>query len=61
VVGKGEKGLADDNYFHYLHHRYFTVNYGSDALPLGEWFGSRHDGSPEAQARMLASRKAGQE
>jgi len=57
LVTKGEKGLQADNYFHYLHHRYFTVNFGVEAVPLDKWFGSFHDGSAEAHAAMLAQRK----
>jgi sterol desaturase/sphingolipid hydroxylase (fatty acid hydroxylase superfamily) len=37
---------------HYLHHRYFEVNYSDGAIPLDRWFGSFHDGSPEAHERM---------
>jgi sterol desaturase/sphingolipid hydroxylase (fatty acid hydroxylase superfamily) len=37
---------------HYLHHKYFEVNYSDGAIPLDRWFGSFHDGSPEAHARM---------
>lgn len=37
---------------HYLHHKYFEVNYSDGAVPLDRWFGSFHDGSPEAHARM---------
>jgi len=57
LVIKGEKGLQADNFFHYLHHRYFTVNFGVEAFPLDKWFGSFHDGSPEAHAVMLKQRK----
>ena len=56
LVAIGERGLMADNYFHYLHHRYFTVNFGHEAVPLDKWFGSFHDGSPEAHAAMLARR-----
>ena len=55
-VGKGEGGLTDDNYFHYLHHRWFTVNFGNEAVPLDLWFGSFLDGSPESEAALLARR-----
>jgi len=41
----------------YLHHKYFTVNFGVEALPLDKWFGRFHDGSPEAHAAMLEQRK----
>jgi sterol desaturase/sphingolipid hydroxylase (fatty acid hydroxylase superfamily) len=37
---------------HYLHHKYFEVNYSDGAIPLDRWFGSFHDGSPEAHAKM---------
>jgi sterol desaturase/sphingolipid hydroxylase (fatty acid hydroxylase superfamily) len=39
---------------HYLHHKYFEVNYSDGSIPLDRWFGSFHDGSPEADARMEA-------
>ena len=35
-------------YAHYLHHRYFEVNYADGMVPLDKWFGSFHDGSPES-------------
>lgn len=56
TIGKAERGVVIDNFFHYLHHRFFTVNYGVEALPLDQWFGSFHDGSPQAQAAMMAKR-----
>jgi sterol desaturase/sphingolipid hydroxylase (fatty acid hydroxylase superfamily) len=56
----GDSTLLDTNCLgHYLHHKYFEVNYADGAIPLDRWFGSFHDGSPEAHARMkerLASR-----
>ena len=40
-------------YAHYLHHKYFEVNYGADGLiPLDKWFGLWHDGSKEADEQM---------
>jgi lathosterol oxidase len=33
------------------------VNFGVEAVPLDKWFGSFHDGSPEAHAAMLEQRK----
>ncbi|MDE2914508.1 MAG: sterol desaturase family protein [Paracoccaceae bacterium] len=48
-----EKGLDSHAYAHYLHHKYFEVNYGADGLvPLDKWFGYWHDGSKEADERM---------
>ena len=38
-----------------LHLKHFEVNYGGDGLiPLDQWFGTWHDGSKEAEARMDA-------
>lgn len=51
VVGD-ESSIASDNYFHYLHHRLFTVNFGVEALPLDWWLKTAHDGSPESLARL---------
>jgi sterol desaturase/sphingolipid hydroxylase (fatty acid hydroxylase superfamily) len=52
-------GSIDTNCFaHYLHHKYFEVNYSDGALPLDKWFGSFHDGSPEANEAMKLRRKA---
>jgi len=56
LVTKEERGLMADNYFHYFHHRCFTVNDGVESVPLDKWFGSFHDGSPEAHAPILARR-----
>ena len=45
-------------YAHYLHHKYFEVNYADGAIPLDKWFGTFHDGSPEAEALMRRRMKA---
>ena len=52
-----EKAIKAGGYFHYLHHRYFTVNFGNETVPLDKWFGSFHDGSPEAHEAMMARRR----
>jgi sterol desaturase/sphingolipid hydroxylase (fatty acid hydroxylase superfamily) len=44
-------------YWHYLHHRYFEVNYGSDLVPIDKWVGTFHDGSEAAGERMNARLK----
>ena len=41
------------DFFHYLHHRHFECNYGNTLFPADKWFGTFHDGSEEAQARMV--------
>ena len=49
----GEASVVNTNSFdHYLHHKYFECNYADGVVPLDQWFGSFHDGSAEAQARM---------
>jgi sterol desaturase/sphingolipid hydroxylase (fatty acid hydroxylase superfamily) len=52
-VEVGENGAIDSHaYAHYLHHKYFEVNYGDALIPLDRWFGTWHDGSAEGEARM---------
>ena len=51
----GERTLDSHAYAHYLHHKYFEVNYGGDGvIPLDKWIGTWHDGSAEGHARMQA-------
>lgn len=53
----GEEASMDTSYYaHYLHHRYFEVNYADGMVPLDKWFGSFHDGTPEADEAMKARR-----
>jgi sterol desaturase/sphingolipid hydroxylase (fatty acid hydroxylase superfamily) len=59
-VGDGAP-FGPGGYAHYLHHKYFEVNYSDGSIPLDRWFGSFHDGTPEADERMktrLAARAA---
>jgi len=43
----GDKNLMDTHtYNHYLHHKYFEVNYGDGTVPLDKIFGTYHDGTP---------------
>ena len=56
-VVMGEEASMDTSYFaHYLHHKYFEVNYSDGMVPLDKWFGSFHDGTPEANEAMKARR-----
>ncbi|TIX09891.1 MAG: sterol desaturase family protein, partial [Mesorhizobium sp.] len=41
-------------YIHYLHHKYFEVNYGDGLIPFDRWLGTFHDGSKDGEARMQA-------
>ncbi|MDE2383010.1 MAG: sterol desaturase family protein [Alphaproteobacteria bacterium] len=49
-----EKAIPSHAYAHYLHHRYFEVNYADGLIPFDKWFGSWHDGTPEGDALMNA-------
>ncbi len=42
----GGRPIASD-YFHYLHHKYVTCNFGMDMLPLDKWLGVYYDGVGE--------------
>ena len=50
---KGRNVFDVANLFHQLHHRYYHCNYGQTLAPLDKWFGSFHDGTPEATERIL--------
>lgn len=57
VVVGDDSAVNTSYYAHYLHHRYHEVNYADGMVPLDKWFGSFHDGSPEADEAMKARRK----
>jgi sterol desaturase/sphingolipid hydroxylase (fatty acid hydroxylase superfamily) len=57
-VEVGERSFETNCYAHYLHHKYFEVNYSDGALPLDKWFGSFHDGSPDSDEAMKRRRLA---
>jgi sterol desaturase/sphingolipid hydroxylase (fatty acid hydroxylase superfamily) len=49
----GDNTLIDaSHYNHYLHHKYFEVNYGDGLAPFDKWLGTFHDGSEAAQEAM---------
>jgi len=56
VVVGNEASMDTSYYAHYLHHKYFEVNYSDGMVPLDRWFGSFHDGTPEAHEAMKARR-----
>lgn len=56
VVTGEEKAFHLPYYAHYLHHRLFEVNYADGTIPLDKWFGSFHDGSPEADEALKLRR-----
>jgi len=47
----GRYSFASDGYYHYLHHKFFSVNFGDSLLiPLDRLFGTFHDGIRRAPA-----------
>ena len=51
----GERSMQSHAYTHYLHHKYFEVNFGGDGLvPLDHWLGTWHDGSKDGERQMQA-------
>jgi sterol desaturase/sphingolipid hydroxylase (fatty acid hydroxylase superfamily) len=51
----GRGGAVDTHaYAHYLHHKYFEVNYSDGMLPIDKWIGTWHDGTPNGDALMQA-------
>ncbi|AZQ68161.1 sterol desaturase family protein [Silicimonas algicola] len=51
-VELGAGGMDTHAYGHYLHHKYFEVNYGDGIVPLDAVFGTWHDGTEEGERRM---------
>jgi len=58
VGRRGGRTTPGADYFHHLHHRYFECNYGNRPVPVDKLFGTFHDGTPEAHARMRQRMKA---
>jgi sterol desaturase/sphingolipid hydroxylase (fatty acid hydroxylase superfamily) len=54
----GSRSIETHGYAHYLHHKYFEVNYADGTFPLDKWFGSFHDGTPAGDAAMRRRRLA---
>jgi sterol desaturase/sphingolipid hydroxylase (fatty acid hydroxylase superfamily) len=53
-----ETALDSHAYIHYLHHKYFEVNYGAGLVPIDKWVGTFHDGSKESDELMKARFRA---
>jgi sterol desaturase/sphingolipid hydroxylase (fatty acid hydroxylase superfamily) len=53
VIGD-DTTMDTHTYVHYLHHKYFEVNYADGLVPLDRIFGTWHDGSAASDARMEA-------
>ena len=57
IVINGKKRLSLGTFHHQMHHRFFECNYGGLEIPWDKWFGSFHDGSPQAHQQFLARRR----
>lgn len=56
LLVKDRKQLALGTFHHQMHHRYFEVNYGNLEMPWDKWFGTFHDGTPEAHETLKGRR-----
>ena len=56
IVLDDDRSIDTHAYAHYLHHKYFEVNYGDGLVPFDKLFGTWHDGSEAGQAAMKARR-----
>ncbi len=57
LVIRDRNRLALGTFHHQMHHRYFECNYGNLEVPWDKWFGSFHDGTQAAHARMKERRR----
>lgn len=58
LIVAGKPIIDSNNYFHYLHHKYFECNYGSTIVPMDQLFGTFHDGSTESHRAMRNGMRA---
>jgi len=49
-----DSAINSHAYAHYLHHKYFEVNYADGLVPFDRMLGTWHDGSKDADSRMQA-------
>lgn len=57
-IATGEDKSVDVSYYaHYLHHRYFEVNYADGTIPIDKWFGTFHDGTVEGDEALKRRRQ----
>lgn len=57
LLVKDRDRLALGRFHHQMHHRYFECNYGNLEVPWDKVFGSFHDGTDAAHARMKDRRR----
>ncbi len=53
-IEAGETAIGTQAYAHYLHHKYFEVNYSDGLMPFDRLFGTWHDGTKDGDALMNA-------
>lgn len=61
IVTGDETAMDTRAFAHYLHHKYFEVNYADGTIPLDRWFGTWHDGTEagdEAMNRRWSAQRA---
>lgn len=54
---RGRPVMGLTSFHHQLHHRYYNCNYGNEYTPCDRWFGTDHDGTAEATAKMRARQR----
>ncbi len=52
LTAKGKNRMELGTFFHQLHHKFYKCNYGTNEMPWDRWFGSFHNGTEEATARI---------
>ena len=57
MLVKDKNQLNLGSFHHQLHHRYFECNYGNQPMPWDKWFGTFHDGTPEATEKVRERRR----
>ncbi len=57
LMFRGRRLMGLTSFHHQLHHRYYNCNYGNEYTPCDRWFGTEHDGTPGAMARLRERRQ----
>ena len=57
LLARDKRLINAGDFHHQLHHRYFECNYGTPEAPWDRWFGSFHDGTEAANARIKERRR----
>lgn len=57
-VHLGPVKIDAGSFYHYLHHKHFECNYGGSVIAMDNWFGSMHDGTDEARAKIRERARA---